>query len=166
MAEQQEQQAQQAEEAKQQEQAQQVQQEPEQVKDKHGQPGINLERHNREMAKQQERIDELEAQLAKAAEDAEALREIRESHQALREEIAAERRTFELERAGCKDLESATAVLANYAGVPELKAAKPWLFDSKPTGSTGLPPAGAPDSDAEALDSLRRAWNIRKPAGK
>lgn len=75
-------------------------------------------------------------------------------------EAAAKRAEFarvnsaRLAKEGCVDIEVALTLLDENGDVEALKEAKPYLFAKK--GSTGLPPAGAPD-DSEARRKKARA---------
>ena len=60
----------------------------ESVTDKHGQQGINLERHNREIAEKDAKIDELQAKVDEAAKTEEGRNELKKELEALRAEFA------------------------------------------------------------------------------
>lgn len=132
----------------------------EDVKDSHGQPGINKERHDREMAAKDAEIAELRAQVAKAAETKEGREELERRIADLEERQAEERTAHKLEMAGCKDVKAAKARLGDFDGdVGRLKSECPYLFDDeKPKGSTGLKPKGAPSGDLDA--KLDKAFGL------
>lgn len=133
--------------------------EPTALLDKHGQAGISRGKYEREIAERDARIKKLEEQVEKAAKDEEARAALVADIASLKAGIADERQEWELERAGCKDVESAKAVIDNYKGdVSALKEAKPWLFESKPVGSTGLKPAGPTTDDLDA--KLDKAFGL------
>lgn len=139
--------------------------ETEEVKDKHGQPGINKERHDREMAEKDAKIAELTAKLDEAAKSEQVREELKSQMDKLTADIADERQTYALEKAGCIDVESAKAVIDRYSGnVSSLKEAKPWLFQSQTEkkGATGLPPAGTTKTEEEELAAARIAVGVRK----
>lgn len=133
----------------------------EDVKDKHGQPGINKERHEKEMAAKDAEIAELKAQIAKAAETKEGREKLEQRIAELEEKQAEERTTHKLELAGCKDVKAAKARLEDFDGdVSKLKSECPYLFESeKQTGRAGGKPGGAPDSLDEKID---QAMGIKK----
>lgn len=121
------------------------------VKDKHGQPGINKERHEKEMAAKDAKIAELEAQVAKAAETKEGREKLEKQIADLKAEQADERVTHKLEMAGCKSTKAAKALLEDYDNdIPKLKEACPYLFeDEKPKGKTGGKPIGSAGKSIE-----------------
>lgn len=133
----------------------------EDVKDKHGQPGINKERHEKEMAAKDAEIADLKAQIAKAAETKEGREKLEQRIAELEEKQAEERTTHKLELAGCKDVKAAKARLEDFDGdVAKLKSECPYLFEAeKQTGRAGGKPGGAPDSLGEKID---QAMGIKK----
>jgi len=124
------------------------------IKDSHGQPGINLERHNKEVSALNDRIKELEGQLSEAAANKKAIQELKASQE-------EERTTYKLELAGCKNVKAAKAILADYEGdVSKLAADCPYLFSTaRQTGSTGIRNEGAARGIDEKID---RAFGIKK----
>jgi hypothetical protein len=131
------------------------------VTDKHGQPGINKERHEREVKALNAKIAELEAQVAAAAESKQGREALEKSISDLKAEMADKDLTHSLERAGCKNTKAAKALLDDYEGdVDKLKSECPYLFDTqKKTGSSGLPPKG-PSKDLE--EKLDKAFGLNK----
>lgn len=129
--------------------------EPE-VKDTHGQPGINKERHDKEVAALNARIEELQAKIDDSAKTEKAREELKAEVQKARDEIAAEKLTWKLEKAGCKNVKAAKAVLDDYEGdVAALKKDCPYLFEEEKKGATGLKPEGASKgSDADKVDRI------------
>lgn len=117
----------------------------EEVKDKHGQPGINLERHEKEMAAKDAEIAKLKAEVAKAAETKEGREKLEKRIEELEAAQADERVNHKLEMAGCKNLKAAKALLEDYDGdVSKLKTECPYLFEEeKQRGKTGGKPAGS-----------------------
>ena len=132
------------------------------VKDSHGQPGINKERHDREVEELNNTIAELQAKVDEAAKTDKAREDLKKEIQAAKEAIEAEKLAWKLEKAGCRNVKAAKALLEDHDNdVDKLKAAEPWLFEEdKPKGSTGLKPVGAPDGEAEALARMRRAAGL------
>lgn len=127
------------------------------VRDSHGQPGINKERHDREIAEKDARIAELEGRLEEAAKTEEGRADLKAEIDKLRAEQAEERTAHKLEMSGCVDVKAAKARLADFDGdVEKLKESCPYLFEEKPkqTGSTGKPPAGASKAMDEKLDKI------------
>ena len=127
------------------------------IKDSHGQPGINKERHDREIAEKDAKIAELEGKLDEAAKTEEGRADLKAEIDKLRAEQAEERTAHKLEMSGCVDVKAAKARLADFDGdVAKLKESCPYLFGEKPkqTGSTGKPPAGASKAMDEKLDKI------------
>lgn len=130
------------------------------VTDKHGQPGINKERHDREMKAKDDKIAELQAQLDEKAKTEEGRASLKAELDKLKAEMADERTSHKLELAGCRNAKAAKALLEDYDGdVAKLKEACPYLFDAgKKTGATGIKPAG----DASDLDDkLDKAFKLK-----
>ncbi len=115
------------------------------VGDSHGQPGINRERHDREIAAKDARIAELEGKLEDASKTEQGRADLKKEIDKLRAEQADERVAHKLELAGCVDLKAAKARLDDFGGdVDKLKSECPYLFaEKKQTGSTGLEASGA-----------------------
>lgn len=134
------------------------------VEDKHGQPGINREKYQRDMKAKDDKIAELQAQLDEKSKTEEGRAALKDELEKLKADMADERVTHKLEMAGCLNAKAAKALLDDYEGdVAKLKEACPYLFSdgkAKQTGSTGL----KPDGDAEkALDEkLDRAFGLKK----
>lgn len=129
--------------------------------DKHGQEAISKGKYERDMAERDKKIADLEAKLAQSANDAQALAELRTEIDQVKQANADERQTWELEKAWCRDVETAKAVISNYQGdVQALKDAKPWLFEAEKKGATGLKPVGATDDSQEKLDKARKLMGV------
>lgn len=132
------------------------------VEDKHGQPGINREKYQRDMKAKDDKIAELQAQLDEKVKTEQGRAALKDELDQLKAEMADERVSHKLEMAGCRNTKAAKALLDDYDGdVAKLKADCPYLFsDDKKTGSTGL----KPDGDAEAAfdDKLDRAFGFKK----
>ena len=106
---------------------------------------------------QDERIRELESQVAEAAKSQESADRLAAEIERLRADAAEERVGYELRLAGARNVVAAKALLGEHGGdVSALKAAEPWLFDGgEPAGgTTGLEPAGAAGGD----DSELKRW--------
>lgn len=125
------------------------------VKDKHGQPGINKERHEKEMAAKDAEIAKLKAEIAKAAETKEGREKLEKRIEELEKSQAEERVTHKLELAGCRDLKAAKARLDDFDGdVSKLKSECPYLFEKdKQTGRAGGKPGGAPSGIDSKIDA-------------
>lgn len=122
--------------------------------DKHGQPGINREKYQRDIQARDDRIAELEKQVAEAAKTEEGRKEMQEKIDELKQTISDDRINFELERAGCLNPKAARAILDDYEGnIDELKKACPYLFQdgTKKTGSTGIKPEGSPSNKIDEM---------------
>lgn len=126
------------------------------VRDSHGQPGINKERHDREMAEKDARIKELEDALEEASKTAEGREELASKIEELKGELAGERVDHSLEMAGCLNAKAAKAVLADYDGdVEKLKDDCPYLFSAgRKTGTTGARPEGAGRDEDSVIDRV------------
>ena len=115
---------------------------------------VDAEAFAAQLAERDSRIEELEAQIAEAAKNAETADGLRAEIAALKQQGEDERVEFSLLLAGCRNVKAARAVLDDHGGdVDALKAAEPWMFQDAPartTGKTGLPNAGAAsDKDAQ-----------------
>ena len=132
------------------------------LKDKHGQPGINKERHEKEMAAKDAEIAKLQEQLAEAAKTEEGRKELQKQIDEMKASQADERITHKLEMAGCKNTKAAKALLDDYDGdVSKLKEDCPYLFEGKKeSGSTGGKPAGAASGNID--DLLDKSMKIKK----
>lgn len=134
------------------------------VKDNHGQPGINREKYQRDIAAKDKEIADLKAQIAEAAKTEEGRKALEEKIAKLEADQKDERVTHKLELAGCRNTKSAKALLDDYDGdVAKLKEDCPYLFSdgkNKQTGSTGLKPDG--DADKALDEKLDRAFGIKK----
>lgn len=127
------------------------------VLDTHGQPGINKERHDKEVAELKKQIEELKADAAEAAESKAKRAEYEKKVSDLEGKLADSELSRKLEKVGCRSVKAAKALLADYDGdIEKLRAAEPFLFEEdKPTGSTGFKPkANDPKDDQEELDKL------------
>lgn len=130
------------------------------VVDKHGQPGINKERHEREMAAKDAEIAELKKKIEEASKAEQGRKDLEDKIKALEESQAEERVTHKLELEGCVDIKAARARLDDFEGdVKKLKSECPYLFaQEKQAGKTGLKPEGA----AKGLDDkLDKAFGIK-----
>lgn len=134
------------------------------VKDNHGQPGINREKYQRDIAAKDKEIADLKAQIAEAAKTEEGRKALEEKIAKLEADQKDERVTHKLELAGCRNTKAAKALLDDYDGdVAKLKEDCPYLFSdgkNKRTGSTGLKPDG--DADKALDEKLDRAFGIKK----
>lgn len=135
----------------------------EKVVDKHGQPGINKERHDKEVGELKATIKELQAQIAEQAKTEAGREEMGKRIAELEKKLEEEAVNHRLEMASCRNLKAARALLEDYDGdVAKMKESEPWLFeDAKPTGSTGVKPTGAAQSEAEVEARLRKAAGLR-----
>lgn len=134
------------------------------VKDNHGQPGINREKYQRDIAAKDKEIADLKAQIAEAAKTEEGRKALEEKIAKLEADQKDERVTHKLELAACRNTKAAKALLDDYDGdVAKLKEDCPYLFSdgkNKQTGSTGLKPDG--DADKALDEKLDRAFGIKK----
>lgn len=85
------------------------------------------------LAERDEKIAELEAQIAEAAKTVESTEALAKQIEELKAASDAERCEFELRLAGAHNVTAAKALLAEHDGdVAKLKAAEPWLFSNAP----------------------------------
>lgn len=110
-----------------------------------------------------DRIAELEGEIAEAAKTAEKLRAEMDE---LRRQGDEQRIGFELQIAGARNVKTARALLADYGNdIDKLKAAEPWLFGASTlapaqTGATGLPNAGAASDEGATVKHWRKIAGI------
>lgn len=141
----------------------------EDVKDKHGQPGINKERHDKEVAALNKQIEELKAQVEESAKTEEARQSMAQQIEELKAQLDDSEVTHRLEMAGCRSVKAAKALLEDYQGdVGKLKEAEPWLFtpDEPKKGKTGLPPAGAASNEEDEQLAAYKALGVKPPKKK
>ena len=130
------------------------------VEDKHGQPGINREKYQRDIEAKDKQIAELQAQLDEKSKTEEGRAALKAELDRLKADMADERTDHRLELAGCLNAKAAKALLGDYDGdVAKLKEGCPYLFGAeKKTGSTGLKPeGGAGDLD----DKIDKAFKLK-----
>ena len=112
------------------------------VEDRHGQPGINREKYQRDMKAKDDKIAELQAQLDEKSKTEEGRANLKAEMEKLKADMADERATYDLKLAGIRDekaVKAAKAMLPDYGGdVAKLKEDCPYLFDGRKAGSTGL----------------------------
>lgn len=136
----------------------------EDTKDSHGQPGINKERHDREMAEKDKQIADLQAKLDEATKTEEGRAELKKELAEAKASIEDMKVSHKLELLGCKNVKAAKALLEDYDNDPaKLKEGEPYLFgeeESKPKGSTGKKPAGPPDGSLD--EKLDKAFGLKK----
>ena len=132
------------------------------VKDKHGQVGINKERHDKEVNALKETIKELQGQLDEVAKTEAGREEMGRKIAELEQKLADSEVNHKLEMEKCRNAKAARALLDDYEGdISKLKDANPWLFeDDKPQGATGAKPASPPQADI--MDTLREAAGLKK----
>lgn len=129
------------------------------VTDRHGQPGVNREKYNRDLKAKQDEIDELRAQLDEKSKTEEGRAKLKQQLDEMSAKFEAEKVKHKLEMAGCLNAKAAQALLDDYDGdVEKLKEACPYLFSDgkqKQTGSTGLKPDGdAEKASEEKVDKI------------
>lgn len=135
------------------------------VKDSHGQPGINKERHDKEVAELKAEIEKLKADAADAAEQKSKREEYEKKAADLEAKLADSEVKHSLEMLGCRNVKAAKALLEDYDGdVAKLKEGEPYLFaeeeEPKPKGQTGKKPAGAPGGSID--EKLDEAFGLKK----
>lgn len=137
------------------------------IKDSHGQPGINRERHDREVRQLNDKIAELEAKIAEAAKTEESRDKLSKEIADLKAEMSETKVTHALEMAGCVDVKAAKARLDDFAGdVDKLKESCPYLFGKeRRTGSTGGKSDGAPSDHEQRVAKAREAAGLPPKKG-
>lgn len=145
----------QQQEGGQQQAAQQQEQETQQAE-----TGVDAAAYEAQLAERDERIAELEGQIAEASKNAETAESLREEIAALKAQGESDRVDFQLQLAGCRNVKAARAVLEDHGGdVEALKAAEPWLFakhTDAASGKTGLPNAGAAADEGKQMKRWER----------
>lgn len=133
------------------------------IVDSHGQPGINKERHDKEVGELKATIKELQEQLAEKAKSEAGREEMGKKIAELEQRLEEETVNHSLEMERCRNVKAARALLGDYGGdVKKLKEAEPWLFQSdQPTGSTGAKPTGAAQGESELDAQLRKAAGLK-----
>lgn len=111
------------------------------------------------------RIAELEGEIAEAAKTAEGAEKLRAEMDELRHSSEEQRVGFELAIAGARNIKAARALLPDHDNdIEKLKAAEPWLFSAgaalAPTGTTGLPNAGAATDEGATMKRWRKIAGI------
>lgn len=131
------------------------------VKDSHGQPGINREKYQRDIEAKDKQIAELQAQLDERSKTEEGRAALKAELDKLKADMADERTDHKLQLAGCLNAKAAKALLGDYGGdVAKLKEGCPYLFESKKqTGSTGLKPEGGAGGSLD--EKLDRAFGVK-----
>lgn len=126
------------------------------------QPQVSGTDWEKAVAERDEKIAALEAQVAKAAKNAETAEQLRSEIAELKAQGESDRIDFRLQLAGVRNVKAARAMLGDYDGeVDALKAAEPWLFadvrTTKPQGGkTGLPNAGTSSDEGKTMKRWRR----------
>ena len=120
---------------------------------------VDVSSYETQIAERDERIAELEAQVAEAAKTAEATEALKSQIEELRKQGESDRLDFELRLAGVRNVRAARAILDEHGGdVSALKEAEPWLFSDEPrrqSGKTGLSNAGAATDAAKDVKHWR-----------
>lgn len=121
--------------------------------------------YEKQIAKRDEKIASLEAQVAEAVKNAETAEQLRGKIAELKAQGESDRIDFKLQLAGVRNVKAARALLADHGNdVDKLKEAEPWLFEatgkhakggSAGSGTTGLPNAGAASAEGKMLKHWR-----------
>ena len=125
------------------------------------QPQVSGTDWEKAVAERDEKIAALEAQVAKAAKNAETAEQLRSEIAELKAQGESDRIDFRLQLAGVRNVKAARAVLGDHGGdVDALKEAEPWLFTDAPArqqgGKTGLPNAGTSTDAGKTMKRWRR----------
>lgn len=126
-----------------------------------GRPQVSGTDWEKAVAERDEKIAELEAQVAEAAKNTETVEQLRNQIAELKAQGESDRIDFKLQLAGVRNVKAARAVLEDHGGdVDTLKEAEPWLFADVPAkqqgGKTGLPNAGASTDAGKTMRRWRR----------
>ena len=126
--------------------------------------GVDAGAYEAQLAERDSRIEELEAQIADAAKNAETVDGRRAEIAALKQQGEDERIDFKLQLARCRNVKAARAVLDDHGGdVEKLKEAEPWMFADTPqkqTGKTGLPNAGTATDEGKQMKRWERLADL------
>jgi len=137
------------------------------VKDSHGQPGINKERHDKEVAALNAQIAELKAKVEENAKTEEGRQQLAKEIEDLKAKMADNEVTHKLEMAGCRSVKAAKALLDDSDNdIEKLKEAEPWLFSQEEPakkGSTGGKPSGATDAEINEQAEAYRRLGVKPP---
>ena len=141
--------------------SQQQGQEQQETQQGQSQVGGETPDYEKQIAERDEKIAALEAQVAKAAKNAEAAERLRGEIAELKAQGESDRIDFRLQLAGVRNVKAARAILADHGGdVDALKEAEPWLFAGVPAkqqgGRTGLPNAGTSTDAGKTMRRWRR----------
>lgn len=125
------------------------------------QPQVSGTDWEKVVAKRDEKIAALEAQVADAVKNAEATEQLRGEIAELRAQGESDRIDFKLQLTGVRNVKAARAVLGDHGGdVDALKEAEPWLFADAPApqqgGRTGLPNAGTSSDEGKTMKRWRK----------
>ncbi len=146
------------------------QQEPQAAQEVGGNAGADWET---QIAQRDQRIAELEGQVAEAAKNAEAAETLRGEISEVKAQAESDRMDFKLQLAGVRNVKAARALLGDHGNdVGKLKEAEPWLFEddgkhakggtggNAGSGTTGLPNAGAASDEGKALKHWREVAGL------
>lgn len=131
-----------------------------------GQSQVEAPDYYMQIAKRDEKIASLEAQVAEAAKNAETAEQLRGEIAELKAQGESNRIDFKLQLAGVRNVKAARALLSDHGNdVDKLKEAEPWLFEATgkhakggaggSAGTTGLPNAGAASNEGKTLKHWR-----------
>ena len=139
----------------------QAQEDLEQRQAAQGQPQVSATDWEKAVAERNEKIAELEVQVAEAAKNAETAEQLRGEIAELKALGESDRIDFKLQLAGVRNVKAARAILSDHGGdVDALKEAEPWLFADAPVkqqgGRTGLPNAGTSTDAGKTMRRWRR----------
>lgn len=129
------------------------------------QPQVSSVDWEKAIAERDEKIAELEQQVADAAKNAETADTLRGEIAELKAQGESDRIDFKLQLAGVRNIKAARAVLDDHGGdIDKLKEAEPWLFADAPTpqrvGKTGLPNAGTSTDSGKTLKRWRKLADL------
>ena len=125
------------------------------------QPQVSGTDWERAIAERDEKIASLEAQVAKAAKNAETAERLHGEIAELKAKGESDRIDFRLQPAGVRNVKAARAVLGDHGGdVDKLKEAEPWLFADAPAkqpgGETGLLNTGTSSDGGKTMKRWRK----------
>lgn len=122
---------------------------------------VNRYKHERDLAKRDDRIKELEAENAKLKGQSEDVAALAKRLDEMEANTKTEKVEASLKSAGCHNIKAAMACLDDYDGdVQKLKEGAPYLFTSTDKSkSTGGNPKGKPSDDED--EKLDRAFGLK-----
>lgn len=132
------------------------------IKDKHGHPGISEGKYARDIKERDEKIAELQSKLDEASKTEQGRAELQKQLDQYKAEAADKELSYKLELAGCIDVKAAKARLEDFGGdIDKLKSEASYLFKTEAKKATGKKPEGATNDSSAKLNEARKAAGIK-----